>query len=118
VSTKPFPGPYPTTIAHILVHHITTTPPTPRHAKSAGQVLRRRPTAQQGRSLELLGHAIEYLVDSQLCLNHAAHPNDQAEAAQILMRLSREVFAECREVAPTPESILRLLRLFAAGRTA
>jgi hypothetical protein len=118
VSTTPFAGPYPTTIAHILVHHITTTPATSRRAKPGSHVLRRRPTRQQGLALEKLGHAIEYLVDSQLYLNPGATPQADVEATQILMRLSREVFAECREAAPATPSILRLLHLFAPSHPA
>ena len=111
MSTTPFAGPYPTTIAHILVHHITTTPA----ARPASQTLRRQPTRQQGHSLEKLGHAIEYLVDSQLDLTSSTNPKAAAEAAHILMRLSREVFAECRAAAPARQS---LLHLFTPRRTA
>jgi hypothetical protein len=52
----------------------------------------------QGRALELLGHAIEYLVDSQL---HRGATQADGRAERILMRLSLEVFAECREVLPS-----------------
>jgi hypothetical protein len=118
MSTTPFPGPFPTTITHILVHHITT-PVAARPARPASHVLRRRPTMQQGRSLEALGHAIEYLVDSQLHRKPTPASRDDAEASQILMRLSREVFAECREVVPTRRKLkLRLLHLFAVGHAA
>lgn len=63
-------------------------------------VIRRRPTPQQGRSLEMLGHAIEYLVDSDLSSGRNGSDPAAAEAARILMRLSREVFSECPEVVP------------------
>jgi hypothetical protein len=118
MSTTPFPGPYPTTIADILVHHITT-PVASRHTRSTSQVIRRRPTMTQGRGLEVLGHAIEYLVDSQLYRNAGATSKSDVEASQILMRLSRQVFAECREVVPARRRLkLRLLHLFAANQTA
>ena len=70
-----------------------------RGRRPSGALVRRRPTQQQGRALELLGHAIEYLVDSDLNCGTAGNavPN---EAAQILMRLNREVFADCAEVVP------------------
>lgn len=99
MSTTPFPGPYPTTIGHILVHHITT-PAASRRARSESNVLRRRPTMSQGRALETLGHAIEYLIDSRLygCADGSSKADGEAE--QIMMRLSREVFTECREVVP------------------
>jgi len=55
-------------------------------------------------ALEKLGHAIEYLVDSRLAIIHDL-PDEltaraDAEATQILMRLSRAVFAECAEIVP------------------
>jgi hypothetical protein len=76
-----------------------------RHARIRGRrrsssVARRRPTRDQGRGLELLGHAIEYLVDSDLNGGFGTRPAQPPQAAQMLMRLSREVFAECPEVVP------------------
>jgi hypothetical protein len=68
-------------------------------------LIRRRPTPQQGRALELLGHALEYLVDSRLYLTESDVSDNLA--VQTLMRLNREVFAECAEVVP----IGRRLRL-------
>jgi hypothetical protein len=118
MSTTPFPGPYPTTMAHILVHHITS-PARTRCAKSTSQTLRRRPTRQQGHALELLGHAIEYLVDTQLHRTTAAVAPSDVAANHLLMRLSREVFAECREIVPIRRRLkLHLRNLFAAGQTA
>lgn len=52
---------------------------------------------EQGRALETLGHAVEYLVDSQLFEVGGGSNRDDHEAVQILMRLSRAVFAECPE---------------------
>jgi hypothetical protein len=57
---------------------------------------RRRSTREQGRALEILGHAVEYLVDSRLRLVPGTHSDELA--VQMLMRLNREVFAECAEV--------------------
>jgi hypothetical protein len=71
-------------------------------------LIRRRPSPQQGRALELLGHAVEYLVDSQLYLAET-DLNDQL-AVQTLMRLNREVFAECAEVVPMRRRLTRRLR--------
>ena len=108
MSVTPFPGPYPTTI-QILVQHFAAAP---HHARPARQLIYRRSTEQQGRSLERLGHAIEYLVDSQLYLNPGVASKDEDEAIQILMRLSREVFAECREIVSLRRRLKsRLLRL-------
>jgi hypothetical protein len=60
--------------------------------------VRRRGSAAQGQALETLGHAIEYLIDSQLWRGRDYDPKNDREAIQILMRLSREVFGECPEV--------------------
>jgi hypothetical protein len=60
--------------------------------------VRRRSSAAQGRALETLGHAIEYLIDSRLWRGRDYDPKSDREAIQILMRLSREVFSECPEV--------------------
>jgi len=115
MSSTPFPGPYPTTIGHILVHHITTPVQSHRERAAAKTIrtIRRRPTLSQGHALETLGHAIEYLVDSGLRANRSqasakaeteieaeTEAKTDTEAQQIMMRLSREVFAGCREVAP------------------
>jgi hypothetical protein len=62
------------------------TPPPP----APDRIVRRRPDMHQGRALEVLGHAIEYLVDSRMFL----------VKVQILSRCSREVFATCAEVVP------------------
>ena len=62
--------------------------------------VRRKPSPQQGRSLEILGHAIEYLMDSYVI---TASPNggraDQ-EAIHMLSRLNLDVFSECPEIVP------------------
>ena len=56
----------------------------------------RRPTPKQGRALELLGHAIEYLIDSHpMCISGGKYSTDFA-AVVILKKASREVFAECQ----------------------
>jgi hypothetical protein len=118
MSTIPFPGPYPTTMGHILVHHITKTPAVTRRTGAGSQFQRRRPNRTQGHALEVLGHAIEYLVDQQLQRESHAEPQTlsyqaDAPAMHILMRLSREVFAECPEAAsPRPSLKQRLFRLF------
>lgn len=70
-----------------------------RHGRPAAGV-RRRGSQEQGRALESLGHAVEYLVDSGLFLRDERNQRDEHEAIQILMRLSRAVFAECPEVVP------------------
>ena len=126
MSPIPFPGPYPTTMAHILLHHIQVhpiagAPGDARRDRAGSHLLRRRPNKPQGRALEILGHAIEYLVDQQRHRDSDAEsqsfPSEaDAPAIQILMRLSREVFAECPETASARPSLKqRLLRLFPAA---
>ncbi len=64
------------------------------------RLVRRRANQQQGRALEILGHAVEYLADSRLFLpeEEAYSSRNNQDAMQLLMRMSRAVFSECREV--------------------
>ena len=62
--------------------------------------VRRRGTLEQGRALETLGHAVEYLVDSGMFHREAIDSKANDAAVQILMRASRAVFLECPEVVP------------------
>ena len=64
------------------------------------RMVRRRGNLEQGRALEMLGHAVEYLADSQLFLTDEAGVRHSREAVQILMRCSLAVFLECPEVIP------------------
>ena len=64
------------------------------------RVVRRRGSIQQGRALETLGHAVEYLADSQMFLLDEGTMRSNQEARKILMRCSRAVFLECPEVVP------------------
>jgi len=64
----------------------------------------RCPTPLQGKALEVIGHAIEYLVDSR---EGSDWPSG---ALQILMNSSKEIFMEC-EVIQSPQSpFTRLVR--------
>lgn len=81
--------------------------------------VRRRTTPQQGRALEILGHAIEYLVDSRL-FDQWQTPADAA-AVHLLMERSRAVFADCAEIVPwhqrVQQSLVKKLHLDeASGR--
>ena len=78
-----------------------------RPAKRAA--IRRRPSPEQGTALETLGHAIEYLVDSRLSVIDEPATLADTEAVEILMRLSRSVFAECSEVVPLRRKLRRWL---------
>ena len=75
------------------------------------KAVRRRGSLQQGFALETLGHAVEYLVDSRLFAQSEADARSDQEAIQLLMRMSRAVFAECPEVLP----LRRRLGLWIAG---
>jgi|GEM_PF-6507001 len=68
----------------------------------------RRVDPEQGRALEMLGHAIEYLVDSRL-YDTRETPAD-ADAVQVLMSCSREVFAECEVVVSWHHKMQQALR--------
>jgi hypothetical protein len=72
--------------------------------------VRRRANQEQGRALETLGHAIEYLMDSRLYAAEATDPRSDAEAVNLLMGLSRAVFAECAEVTTLWAKVERLCR--------
>ncbi len=75
---------------------------------------RKRTTPQQGRALETLGHAIEYLVDSRL-FDQWESPSDAA-AVHLLMGCSRAVFSDCEDVHPwhqrVQQALLKRLHLY------
>jgi hypothetical protein len=71
----------------------------------------RRPNEHQGRALEKLGHAVEYLVDSRMALIDEPATKADTEALDILMRLSRCIFFECAEIVP----VGRRLKAWVAG---
>ncbi len=79
------------------------------------RTVRRRGNLEQGRALETLGHAVEYLADSQMFEMDPDAARHTQEAIQLLMRCSRAVFVECPEVIPMRR---RMGRWFAtrAGR--
>lgn len=114
MSSTPSVSPY----GQLLIH------PRPMLAASRGipasrRAVRRRPTQNQGHALEALGHAIEYLYDSQVYQNSGSLSPSDVEAVEILMRLSRAVFVECSEVVPAHRSIRHwLLKLWPEHRAA
>jgi hypothetical protein len=71
---------------------------------------RRLGRLEQAQALEMLSHAVEYLVDSRLFGMNTQPVKDNQEAVQILMRLSRVVFSELPEVAPAGGNVGRWLR--------
>ncbi len=68
----------------------------------------RRPSPQQGRALEIVGHAIEYLIDSYGGSRADSDAGDH-EAIKMLMKLSISIFQECNEVVPLRQKIFRLV---------
>src|SRR5271156_3574114 len=110
MSTASLPGQYPVTNPNPGVAFQPAAPSTDGlNQVSAG---RRRSSPQQGRALEILGHAVEYLVDSRMFMVDRPTTRADAEATQILMLLSREVFFECAAVVPPA----RRLKLWIAER--
>ena len=109
----------------VEVAYNNVVPISPRSARlclqlappAENRVLRRRASFDQGRALETLGHAVEYLVDSGLFLTqddgHTAKARQ--EAIQILMRMSRLVFSECREVVSLWERLGRAVEKICTG---
>lgn len=87
-------------------------PPQPAVRLASPAYVRRRGSAEQGRALETLGHAVEYLVDSRLRFGDPQAAAGERDAIEILMRLNRAVFSECPEVVP----VSRRLRQWIAGR--
>jgi hypothetical protein len=79
--------------------------------------VRRRGSFDQGRALEILGHAIEYLSDSRMFSAGDATGREQAEAEaiQIMTRASRAVFMECPEAVPLHRRVGRWLTARLAG---
>jgi hypothetical protein len=69
----------------------------------------RRPTATQGRAIEILGHAIEYLVDSRLASADEFCSPAAQEAIQLLSRANREVYLTAAEVRPGRGRVVRRL---------
>lgn len=69
----------------------------------------RRPTPQQGLALEILGHSIEYLIDSNFYHQRATLPAVK-EAIAILKQSNREVFARAPEVIPARSRAARWIR--------
>lgn len=72
-------------------------------------IIRRKASPAQGRALEALGHAIDYLIDSYRMCEPSDGFTGAFDAVLILKKANRAVFAECREVEALH---VRLLRRF------
>lgn len=74
----------------------------------------RRISPQAGRALEILGHAIDYLIDEYIERGGRFRRGDpELEAIYLLMATNRGIYFECPEVPTLAE---RCLRLFGIGR--
>lgn len=62
--------------------------------------VRRRPNQMQGQALEILGHAIEYLVDSRVVNIDGNRIEYNRDAVALLSKSSREIFDGCEAVVP------------------
>ena len=89
----------------------TLSPLADRRKQIRYQPTLRRPRPEQGRALEILAHALEYLIDSDLREGDTIQPATRA-AVNLLAERSRSVFAGCPEVLPLG---LRLRRLCSRG---
>jgi hypothetical protein len=66
----------------------------------------RRVTLEHAHGLEILTHALEYLLDSRFYLTTRQAAAD-SDAVQILLRISRQHFHECIEDAAHAQSLRR-----------
>lgn len=84
---------------------------------SIDSIVRHRTTRMQGQALEILGHAIEYLVDSRLVQFEQESTRADGDAVRLLIGASREVFAESPTYVPLGDRIRRWLydRVMAAA---
>jgi len=73
---------------------------------------RRRISPQDGRALEILGHAIEYLTDEFVHAGGALSGNNgQLEAVRLLMGINRQIYFACPEVPTLGDRLRTLLHL-------
>jgi hypothetical protein len=79
---------------------------------------RRRVSPEAGRGIEILGHAIDYLMDEYLtgpgCISAG---DDELEAVQMLMALNRQIYFSCPVVKTLKERWILFLQRFAAWLT-
>jgi hypothetical protein len=79
-------------------------------AAAAGSA-RRCISPEAGRALEILGHAIEYLIDEYVNEGGSFSPSDpQVQAVHLLMALNRQVYFACPVVPGFGERVRSFLR--------
>jgi hypothetical protein len=73
--------------------------------------IRRQPTPESGRALEILGHAIEYLADEyavdKRCKGPLGNADPRIEAIQLLKALNRQIYLSSAQVPPPMERVRR-----------
>ena len=89
----------------------STSIPRTETRRARPACVRRPGSYEQGRALETLGHAVEYLVDSRLRLHDQQAAPGERDAIELLIHLNRAVFSECPEGVPFGR---RVRRWFAA----
>ncbi len=73
---------------------------------------RRRISPQAGHALEILGHAIDYLIDEFIYAGGSFSTRDpRLEAVQLLMTANREIYFACPEAPTLAQRCRSLLRL-------
>ena len=68
-------------------------------------VVRRRITPQQGLAIQILGNAVDRLLDSRMFLIDEPPTQAEADAIHILMLLKRAVFSECEQVTESNRNL-------------
>ena len=72
---------------------------------------RRRISQDDGRALEILGHAIDYLSDEFIHRGGSLAARDpHVQAVQLLMKLNREIYLSCPEAPSLADRFRTLLR--------
>lgn len=79
-----------------LSERLAQVPLEMRMKEVSRQLRPRKISAQSGRALEILGHAIDYLADEYSYNNSALDPNaPEIQAMQLLMLLNRQIYLAC-----------------------
>ena len=79
-------------------------------AAAVADAKRRRLSSEAGHALEILGHAIEYLIDEYVHEGGSFSADDpQVQAVLLLMALNRQIYFECPEVPSFRERLRSFL---------
>lgn len=92
----------------LLSRPVPLSPLADRRRNTRRDEVRRRPGRTQGKALETLAHALEYLVDNGLERGDLGWGETQ-EAVQLIAEKSRAVFAGCPEIITFSQRLTRFL---------